>query len=1258
MGFSDNISFRKSSVVSALLVLVLSAAPLLFGQATTALSGTITDPSGAAIPTATVTITNSQSGALRSTISNERGFYQFPQTAPGTYEIKAEATGFRSAIQTGVELLVGTPTTLDVEMEVGAVTEVVTVEADALTVNTTDATVGSAFNETKVRQLPLLTRNVVELLSLQTGVNDSGEVLGAQKDQNNITLDGVDVNDQENPQPFESVLPVPLDSVQEFRVTTGGANADLGRSSGGQVQLVTKGGTNDIHGSVYEYHRNTVTAANTFFNNAAGVEREKLIRNQFGVSVGGPIVKNRAFYFFNFEQRRDARSASQQRVVPSEDLKNGILTVPADDGNTYKLSADEFRLADPAGIGLNPAMLDLMKQFPTGNDPSSGTDGGLNFSGYRFNAPLQLDRKAYVAKMDFNIDENGSHRVFWRGTLGDGAEDVEDALSQYPGVDAQKLLDNSKGFSTSYTGVLAPTLINTLNVGYTRQGLAFSGTQGTEFGLFDIDELQNFGDNARPTGRIVPVWNISNDLSWLKGNHSFKFGGAARFISNQRTDYKNSFPSFELSQGLLGGLGADIQQGLNSVIQAKSGNPGVLLLDSQLATISGAAMNLTGLFTSIGATYQYDQTGAVLPLGEASVREFATREYEFYFADSWKVTPNLTVNYGVRYSLTTPPWETNGLQGAPTTGLDIYYAERAGAQELGVPANVLPSSLLTWEAIGPVNGGRDWFKRDKNNFAPRLAIAWSPKSPTGLLHAIFGDNGVFRASAGVYYSRYGSQLVSQVDTRGTFGVQNTVSDPTIYNFSNGYRYNGGFPALPEAPPGGFPATPPLNRAIDGDGLGVSANLKAPYTIPMTATVGREIGGGMTLEIGYVGRVSRKLLAQLDPASPLIFFRDPDSGQLLSEAFVNNRILFEEQGLTNEMVEANPGLVPTQPFFENMFPSLANFAIPGSASANFFWLNNIWGRESELDTLSEIDRNNTDTLFGGDFGTMPNCIVRTGCYTVFGKQFSALRYWDNIGFADFHGMTISLRKRYSDGLAFDFNYTWSHSIDLGSAAEGNLELETQGGSNPSEVAGNLVNSYRLPQSRASSDFDIRHQFNTHFLWELPFGRGKRFAGGVGGVLNNVIGGWQLSGIVRYQTALPTNIENGSRWATNYYGSGRAVPIDAPEQSVGDTINGVPGFFHDPAGEAAKFRFNRTGEAGPRNIVRMDDFFNTDLALGKSFQMPWEGHKLQFRWEMFNAFNNVNFTGRDIQKRYDRPAVLGQFRTVKPPRVMQFALRYEW
>ena len=309
--------------------LMLAAVPAM--AQTTSLSGKVVDQGGGVVPGVSVTLTSS-TGAVKTAASNEVGAYQFPQLPPGRYSIKAELKGFKTAFIERLELLVDTPMVQDLKLEVGGIAETVTVQASAAKLNTVDATLGNAFEAFRVIQLPLESRNVANLLSLQAGVTQSGYVSGARSDQSNLTLDGIDVNEQQTGEAFQTVLRVNPDSLQEFRVTTATPNAAQGRSSGGQVSLVTKSGTNEFHGSLYEYHRNTVTTANDFFNNRTidpitgkTLPRPKLIRNLFGGSIGGPIVKDRFFFFYNYEGRRDAKETTVVNEVPLASLGQGLV---------------------------------------------------------------------------------------------------------------------------------------------------------------------------------------------------------------------------------------------------------------------------------------------------------------------------------------------------------------------------------------------------------------------------------------------------------------------------------------------------------------------------------------------------------------------------------------------------------------------------------------------------------------------------------------------------------------------------------------------------------------------------------------------------------------------------------------------------------------------------------------------------------------------------------------------------------------------
>jgi hypothetical protein len=315
-------------LVAFLIVFTASILPL--AAQTTSLQGSVKDSSNALIPTAVLSLTNVDTGAVRQVLSGNDGSYSFLQMPPGNYRIEAKLPGF-SVYTREIRLQIDTPASLTILMELGQESTSVNVTAEAPPINTTTAAMGTPFTETQIRQLPIQTRNIVDLLGLQAGVNSSGSVAGAKSNQNNVTLDGVDVNDsQAAGGAFNSVLAIPLDSVQEFRTTVAGQGAEQGRSSGGQVSIVTKSGTNSFHGSLYEYNRNTALAANNWFSNRAGVPREKLIRNQYGASFSGPIIKKRAFFFLIGKNARIVRSSRNPvRYRPTASNKDSSRCAPA-----------------------------------------------------------------------------------------------------------------------------------------------------------------------------------------------------------------------------------------------------------------------------------------------------------------------------------------------------------------------------------------------------------------------------------------------------------------------------------------------------------------------------------------------------------------------------------------------------------------------------------------------------------------------------------------------------------------------------------------------------------------------------------------------------------------------------------------------------------------------------------------------------------------------------------------------------------------
>jgi Carboxypeptidase regulatory-like domain len=1260
-------TFLRGIRLLSFLVVSVSA----FAQST-ALRGIITDPQGAVIPTAAVTLTNASTGFHRETVTNPQGEYQFLQVVPGTYRLTADKIGFNPITRTDVQLLVNTTATLDLRLELGRTAETVNVSAQTSAINTVDASVGNAFSEQQVRELPLETRNVVQLLSLQPGVTTNGEVMGARRDANNITLDGVDVNDNQTAglvaqntttgttyqgvngngnnvnAGFNSVLPIPLDSVQEFRVTVGGDGVAQGRSSGGQVVLLTKSGTNELHGSLYEYNRNTATSANTWFNNQSGVPVQQLVRNQFGASIGGAIKKDRLFYFVNWEQRIDSSSVSQVRAVPSETLKQGTLLVQLTDGSTQSIAAAQLPQVDPLGIGLNVPYQKILNQYPVGNDPAFGQDGGLNFSGFRFNAPDKLNDMSWVAKVDYKLDDAGKHNLSLRGTLGDNT--IDQILAEFPGQPPASVeRDNNKGFSFHYTAILTPTLINSFTYGLTRLGQNLSGVSGTgfQFEPTALSPLQNWA--ARAKGRVNPVNNLLDDVTWTKGKHTITAGLNFRFTKNYTSSFINASPLYAYGATELIGLGEDIDTSVQNYLVGQLNNPNLQLANP--TAVTNASAMLLGVLNDVFVTYQYNKSGQVLPQGTPQQREFIENSYAGYLGDAFRVTRELTINFGLRYENFRPPYEAHGLQVDTTTPLNQYFAQRNGLQQQGVPANQMSDFTLSYALNGPVNGKPSWWSPDNANFAPRFGLAYAPAGRTGVLGAIFGKNGALRVGGAIAYDQFGNDLVVNFDQYGSLGLSNPTNFPDSYSFTTSPRYNGTYPALPPADAGGFPYTPPAIAAITGTFLGISPDLKTPYSMMFNASYSRELPGRIALEVGYVGRLSRRLLMQGDVYTPDENYKDPGSGitwqQNAQTVYNLANSLARSAGvpynnaaaLVAQQVMNNPGLVPNLPFVNNVWPGYKNAYFPGSASANYFYsVYGVFG-SSFLDSLHAADRISGEYLPG-------RCLSAPGCYTFFAQQGSTMPMWMNAGKAAFNGLTVALRKQLSNGLQFDFNYTLSHSIDNGSATEAGA----------GEEGAAIQDIYNLNAFRGSSDFDIRHNFNANFLYALPFGKGKTLLHDAPTWVDQIVGGWQVSSVWRYSTPLPTAVEGDLAYNTNYWLSSLAVmttPTDSGKVHIDQ--NGIPSVFSNTSA-SANFQDQPPEGAGTRAALRLAPIFNVDAALTKSFKLPWEGKRLTFRAEAFNLFNHPNFTNPSLS--LQSPQTFGEYQGTLEPRSMQFALRFEF
>ena len=1274
-------NFKSSRFVLSLVALMLFCVSAFGqGQGYSSIRGSIKDPQGSVVAGATVTLTNPSTNFTRTTSSNDSGQFAFESIQPGVYKLEVEAKGFKKAVLTEIGALVSKPTDIDVAMEIGDVTETisVTVGAGEALINTQDGSLGNNFVSAQITQLPLNARNVANLLSLQPAVTPGGFVAGGRSDQANLTLDGVDVNEQQTGEAFSPVLRVSPDTVEEFRVTTTNPNASQGRSSGAQVELITKSGGNEWHGNLFEYHRNTIFTANDFFNNQTidpdtglSIPRPTLLRNNYGGSLEGPIKKDRFFFFYNYEERRDARQGTVNRLVPLASLGQGLLKfnarLPVSAGgglvpvtlNTTQLNGLTTSFNNttqtPGGnpvVNVNPVTVAILAnaaaKYPANNDRLGDL---VNTAGFQFNAPLPVKLTAHVARFDFNITKDARHTAYFRANY---QQDVTGGAPQFPDTPPTNSWSHPLGFVGSHTWTISNNTVNNFRYGLTREAFTDQGDSTENAITFrSVFASHRF---LRGFSRTTPTQNITDDLSMIKGNHTFGFGTNIRIVRNNRESFAAAFDNGITNQSFYAGSGSVVATPINQWLPFLTGLPvGTTIASSSSVNARHAFAALLGRLSQYTANFNFNVDGTPLEAGDPVVRSFATEEYDVYAQDIWKVRDNFTLTYGLRYGLSRPVYERNGFQTRPSVGLQEYLDKRAEAALRGQNFD----EPLTVVLAGPVHDAPGFYSLDKNNFQPRVAVAWSPAFKDGFLGKLFGTEkqSVFRGGFAITNDYFGQALAVNFDGNNTLGFgSNQTPSANTYNISTnpapeitglgmGIRNLQGI-----TPPANlsFPQTQPsdFQRRIEGS---LDTNLVSPINYSWNFTYGRQFGKGIYVETSYIGRLARNLLATRD-VMQLNNIVDTKSGQ---DWYTAAGIL--EQHRVNRTPLAN---IPNVAWFENIYApgELDDFFFGGVGLSNSQIAYAIMAYEN-TPGCREGDAFEGFCLEFGDDWTFLQDNLDFVKPLFFQSQYGALSAFGTIASSDYHGATLSIRQRLRS-LSWDFNYTLSKSIDDASG------LQTSG------VFGSafITNALRLRDNRGVSDFDIRHLINFNSIWDIPIGRGRKFLTGANGFVNSVLGGWQLTSIVRYNSGLPvsTPVDIGG-WPTNWNVRSWSVPITNIQSSPNRGVNGRPAnLFADPEAAYQSFRSPAPGETGARNILRGMGFFQMDAGLSKSFGMPWsENHKLIIRWETFNVTNTQYLTGNadvtnGLDPQFGSPSpTFYNFTSIQgTPRVMQFALRYEF
>ena len=1299
-----NRSLRRDFVIFCMFAAVFPQ--FAISQATTtSVRGLVTDQTGSAIPGATVELTNKAIDIGKTITSDGKGEYQFPQLVPSTYTISASAPGMGKQEKV-VELLVAQPVTLNFALTISNNDVTIEVSDAAVELNTTDATIGNAVNNATVQSLPMEGRNVPDLLSLQPGVlflghaqqqtlvsnedSRSGTVSGARSDQGNVTLDGLDNNDQVTGLAFNGVLRSSLDSVEEFRVTTTGQNAESGRTSGAQVNVVTKQGSNALHVSAYEYNRDTFFAANDWFNKKTELIEHvanrpgKLIRNTFGVAAGGSIIKDKLFFFDSFERQPTAENQQIIDTVPTQALRSGLLHYTTGDAagtnvvgaagtGTYlaSLTPAQFAVLDPNctsscpwGHGEDPNVIALANEFPLSN--ATGVGDGYNTSEFTWSAPNPLVLNTQILRLDYVI--NDKHRLFARGNLqDDGSKQpplyptsgAAGYFSTVPQQSQDSHTDGTKGFGLGETWIISNSLINNVRFGYSRQSYADQGPGKSSYTTPTVVGLP-FATNRSQT-ILVPVFNVIDDLNWVKKSHNFQFGVNYRNIQDQIATDAKSYSSASASSGENFDAISNTGQTLDPASPEGIAAGYAPVLSSFGSSYSSLAMGIAGVVASESIGYQYhsnsDGSASLLPTGSLVQRHFDANELEYYFQDQWRVTSKFTLTYGVRHTILQTPYEVNGQQVQPSVSLHQWFETRVSEAAKGV----VNQPNFTFSPSGKANNAKPFYPMNWLNFSPRLGIAYAMDSKTTI-----------RAGFGLYFDHFGESLVRNFSELGSYGLGGSESTPAgFFSPDTAPRFTSitslpNYPAniLPPSllpPPAGnikYPYAPPSSGQAFA--WAIDDKLQTPYSYAMNVDVQHELPKGFVLEAAYVGRIGRHLIVQRDLGMPLDLV-DPQSGM----DYFTAASLLETQAYAKVPASA----VAKIAYWENLFPDAAGAsgssmaAIPCPKTvckAGNSATQNIYNQFAAQPLNATDDLNLMDTLCS------PGCGGQL--YRYYNGAFSSLYSDGTIGWSTYHGGQVTLRHAMSRGYQTDLSYTFSRAIDIGSDAERTCTSCSAVGTTADASTGVLINSFNPRQNAGVADFDTKHLITADAVYKLPFGPGQRFLNSTDGWKESVFGGWQLNGLGRWSSGLPFGLQIAGGWMTAWPKQSMTIqtaPLGAlsPKKTV---INGTPDAFPNPTALVAginglstssPLRYPLPGEVGERNKYRGDGVFDTDAGLMKTWPIR-EKADLKFDWEVFNVTNSVRFDtnpSTSLQNSVGKGSLGAYSRTLSVPRVQQFSLR---
>ena len=1185
---------HRSLRLAMLPFLLLSMMTLTYGQAATGrLSGTVSGPDGL-IANATVTLTDNQTKQSHTAVTNAQGAFSFPQLAVGSYTASISAPGFKTLNATDVRIDVGKEYVMTPTLELGPIEEKVNVFEGADIVNSTNAELSDTVTETQLLGLPINGRDPSSLIQLQPGVSQGGEVNGIRTSAQNITRDGLNVQDNFIREGNFNPDRPRIDDVSEFTIVTQNANPSLGSGGTSQVQYVTARGGADFHGALYDYNQNAALASNGFFNNRNGVEKPPFNQNQFGGKVSGPIyglgfgeggpwVRHipKAFFFFDYEGLRLPQTTSTTRTILTPSARQGIFTYVDDNGVTR-----QFNVLGSQGLNINPLISSrILSALPvTGNNNQVGDQ--LNTTGFTFNQRADVKINLSTTRIDYDLSQTKNISFVWHRT-------TDNFLR--PDTDSGGFNTTPFGSQTATTNELVGAynwsinnrFNNEVRGGYQKSN-PFFNTSGLPSDFFISLPLTDSPENSfLSQGRTTKLYNIQDNAVYSWRNHSFRFGGQDN-IYRIVSFGGSALPTYFLDNSNFPNFGF-----------VPANTPGVPSLftipnlsdPNQLAVANALQSELAGLVGESENTFNVtSKTSGFVP-GAPVINTLNYNNVSFYVADQWRVRPSLTLNLGVRYELFTGIKDPSGLR------LEVV----TGGQN---PTDALLNPNGTFDFVGGNAGSAgQFFKSDKNNFAPNFGFAWSPDFKSGFGRRLFPGGTVIRG--GFSESYINDEFVRSPDN----ALQNQGLSVTPINF-------GLTSAIDNPPPVPVPAfvSPPLtfasiNALAPGANVAflIDPNLQLPRVEQYNFGIQREIGFKSVLEVRYVGNRSHELIRTVD----------------LNQVDIRNNVFLSDyiRARSNLLLTGNAACTPQQNAgcqTLTVFPSLANSGSLNSAAVRNLLLNG---------SVADLARRYVTLGQTGSVQILPN------------PNMGILDLLGNLGESNYNALQVEFRRRYSHGLLVQANYTFQKTLDNISPGNAGLNSEDQ-----TRVAPFLDNqNQHLDYGRA--DFDQTHVFNLNAVYDLPFGKGKYFWNDSGGAVDRLVGGWQLGGILRINTGTPLTIVD-PRGTLNRVG--RSANQTAVTNLTNDQISNLIGIFNQngivyyinpsvinadgrgaaafgqPAFSGEVFFDNGPGQFGTlaRSTINGPLFTELDMSLTKSIRLN-ERMRFQIRADAFNVLNHTNF-----------------------------------